>query len=85
MTNINNQLKKQNQPSPPFGNVGIIFLNLTSCCQRMKVSLGDNERKIWINCKVLEKVTVSFVAQSLINGKMQGLSQFLARVVCEAR
>ena len=50
-------------------------------------SLGDPEKKICDNYQVLEEVAVSFVAQSspfLHNGKVQGFSQILTRIVCKA-
>ena len=48
----------------------------------MTVSLGDPEKKNVVYYQVLGEEAVSFSVQSVHNGKVQGLSQILARVLC---
>ena len=62
---------------------GSCVLRFTFCSLGESVSSGDPEKKKnWVNCQVLGEVAVSFVVQSLCNGKVQGLFQVLTRI-CE--
>lgn len=49
LNNDKHPLNDQKPPTSPLGNVGVVFLKITSCCLKATASLGDpkkNEVKI---------------------------------------
>ena len=83
MANTHNPMKDQKLPTLPHRKMDIVFLNLLTTTGCDGISRGPEKKNRGL-LSTSKEVTVSFVVQSLHNGKVQGLSQVLARVVCEA-
>lgn len=80
MTNTHNPMSDHKPPILPLGNLGFMFLIYCCLCvggvgRGWQHFQGTPKRKFWltVNCIIL--------VQSLNNGKVHGLSHFLARVV----
>ena len=80
MTNTHNPIKDQKLATLPHRKVNIVFLNLLTTTGYDSISRGSEKKNRGL--LLPKEVTVSFVVQSLHNGKVQGLSQVLSRVVC---
>ena len=81
MINISNSPNNQSHPSHLLG----VWVLSSQNCFLLSVDNGilREPKKIGINGQVLGKLAIKIVVQSLCNGKTQGLSAVLTRLVYE--
>ena len=84
MADIHNPSKDWKPPTLPLGNVGVVFSWLLPIFFSGGDGISRRPWENWGNGQVLRKLAVKFIVQCLCNGTVQGLSEALARIVCEA-